>query len=90
MYLREEVLYEIFIDLHKAYDDMDLNRCLDILEAYGGVPWSLCLLRNYWDIRTMVAWARGYFGTPFKVYCGVTQGYPLSPTIFNVVVDAFL
>ena len=32
---------------------------------------------------------RGYFGTPFKDYRGVTQGYPLSPTIFNVVVYVF-
>ena len=30
----------------------------------------------------------GYFGDPFKVHCGVTQGGLLSPTIFKVVVDA--
>ena len=28
----------------------------------------------------------GYFGTPFKGHRGVTQGDPLSPKIFNVVV----
>ena len=31
--LREEVLYVIFIDLHKAYDDLDRSRCLEILEG---------------------------------------------------------
>ena len=36
----------------------------------------------------MVARAGGYYGTAFQVACGVTQGDPLSPTIFNVVVDA--
>ena len=35
----------------------------------------------------MVARAGGYLGTGFKGERGVTQGYPLSPTIFNVVVD---
>ena len=36
----------------------------------------------------MVAQAGGYYWTAFKGYRGVTQGDPLSPTIFNVVVDA--
>ena len=30
----------------------------------------------------------GYYGASFKGERGVTQGNPLSPTIFNVVVDA--
>ena len=30
----------------------------------------------------------GYYGEEFKGARGVTQGDPLSPTIFNVVVDA--
>ena len=36
----------------------------------------------------MVARAGGYYRTAFKGAQGVTQGNPLSPTIFNVVVDA--
>ena len=36
----------------------------------------------------MAARAGGYYGTAFKGERGVTQGDPLSPTIFNVVVDA--
>ena len=38
----------------------------------------------------MVDKAGRYFGRPFKGYRGVTQGKPLSPTIFNVVMDAFI
>ena len=30
--LREEVLYMIFLDVQKAYDDFDRSRCLEILE----------------------------------------------------------
>ena len=35
---REEVLYVIFLDLHKAYYALDRFRCLEILEGYGVVP----------------------------------------------------
>ena len=36
----------------------------------------------------MVARAGGYYGTGFNDARGVTHGDPLSPIIFNVVVDA--
>ena len=36
----------------------------------------------------MVARSGGYYGTAFKGIRGVTQGDPLSPRIFNVLVDA--
>ena len=36
----------------------------------------------------IVDWAGCYNTEPFCGEIGVNQGYPLSPTIFNVVVDA--
>ena len=36
----------------------------------------------------MVARSGGYYGTAFKGDRGEIQGDPISPTIFNVVVDA--
>ena len=36
----------------------------------------------------MMAQVGGYYGTSFRGEIGVTQGDLLSPTIFNVVVDA--
>ena len=86
--LKDEVLYVIFLDLHKAYDALYRSRCLEILEGYGIGPRARKLLQTYGHRLTMVARAGGYYGTAFWGEIGVTQGDPLSPTIFNVVVDA--
>ena len=84
--LREEILYVIFLDLHKAYDALDRYRCLEILKGYFMVPQACRLLQTYWRRLTMVARAGGYYRAAFKGSRGVTKGDPLSPTIFNVVV----
>ena len=39
--IREEVIYKIFLYLHKSYDALDRGFCLNILEAYGMVPQAL-------------------------------------------------
>ena len=44
--MMEEVLYNIFLDLHKAYADLDRYRCLKILEWYGVRPQVLCLIKQ--------------------------------------------
>ena len=73
--------------LHKSYVTLDRRSCLDILAVYGVILQSLSLLRRYWDRLTMVAMVGGYFWSPSKGKNNVTRGGPLSPTIFNVVVD---
>ena len=78
------------MDLHKAYDALDRSRCLEILEGYGVGPRARELLQNYWQRLTMVAQAYGYYRTAFWGERGVTQGDPLFPTIFNVVVDTVI
>ena len=88
--LREEVLYVIFLDLHKAYDALDRSRCMEILEGYGVGTKSRRLLTNYWRRLAMVARAGGYYRTAFGGERDVTQGDPLSLTIFNEVVDTFV
>ena len=51
-------------------------------------PWDRRILCAYWDRLCMVACAGGYYGGAFKGFQGVTQGYPLSLIIFNVVVNS--
>ena len=67
---------------------MDRGRCLEILEGYGVGPNILRLIRVFWDIALMACRTGGYYCKPFQAHRGVTQGGPLSPCIFNVMVDA--
>ena len=60
--LREEVLYVIFLDLHKAYEALDRSWCLEILEGYGVGPRACWLLRTYWGRQTIVARVGGTMG----------------------------
>ena len=60
--LRDSVLHEIFLGLHKAYNALDRSRCLEILEGHGVGARALRLLRRYWDMLNMVEQAGGYYG----------------------------
>ena len=51
-------------------------------------PRSCWLLRTHWMRLTMATRAGGYYGAASKGAQGVTHGYPLYPTILNVVVNA--
>jgi hypothetical protein len=87
-YLELKPFYGVFLDLQKAFDAMDRERCILILEGYGAGPQLVRLVRMYWRDAIMVCWALGYCGTPFKAGRGVTQGRPLSAKLFNILVDA--
>ena len=83
-------VYEIFIDLKKAYDAVDRSRLLAALKGYGVGPNCLRLLQSFWNRQVIVARQGGFYGEPFKAERGVTQGDPFSPTGFNVLVDAIV
>ena len=89
-YLQQTPLFGIFIDLRKAYDAMDRDRCVEILKGYGVGPNILRLIVNFWDSAELVCRASGRYGAPFKAKRGVTQGGPLSPKLFNIMVDAIV
>ena len=87
-YLDQEPWYCGFIDLKKSFDAMDRDRCLEVLRGYGVGPRMRRLIRRFWGDAVLVCCAGGNYGTPFKAYHGVTQGGPLSPKLFNILVDA--
>jgi Reverse transcriptase (RNA-dependent DNA polymerase) len=81
-------LSQIFLDLSKAYNTLDRDRTIQLLQSYGVGPRSLRILRNFWDNLQLVPKQGGFYGRPIRSERGVTQGDPLSPIVFNVVVDA--
>ena len=64
--MRELVFFKFFLEIHNAYDDLDWDRCLEILVVYGVCPRKIRLLWTYWYRLTVVDRAGGYFGLPFK------------------------
>ena len=89
-WMEQEPLYQVFVDLRKAYDHLDRQRCLAIMTGYGVGPKLLRLQTKFWEQAQMVCRAGGSFGKPFSAYRGVTQGGPLSSLMFNVCVDAVI
>ena len=88
LYLELKPFYRVFLDLKKAFNSMDRECCIGILEGYGAGPRMVRLIRGYWRDVIMVCRASGNYGAPFKAGRGVTQGGPLSAKLFNILVNA--
>jgi hypothetical protein len=83
----QESLYQIYLDLQKAYDALDRGPCPGILAGYRVGPNLLRMQKWFWDNIKMVCRAGGNYGEPFGAYQGITQGGPLSSLMFNVSVN---
>jgi hypothetical protein len=89
-WMEQEPLYQVFVDLRKAYDHLDREWCIEIMIGYGVGPKLLRLQIQFWNQAQMVCHAGGSFGKPFEAFWGITQGGPLSSLMFNVSVDAVI
>jgi Reverse transcriptase (RNA-dependent DNA polymerase) len=78
----------IFLDLKKAYDTLDRSRTLEILKSYGVGPNICHIIEQTWEMDQMIPKQAGCYGEKFKTSRGVRQGDIMSPTVFNIVVDA--
>jgi hypothetical protein len=81
-------LYEIYVDLKKAYDAINRGCMMEILKAYGVGPKLLRLQNSFSKNAKLICRAGGCYGSPFAAKRGVTQGGPLSLLVFKVCVDA--
>ena len=67
---------------------MDRGRYLEVLRGYGAVPNLERLLTAYWYRQRILPKTGKFFGKEFRTGRGLTQGYPASTMIFNIMVDA--
>ena len=68
--MRETVFHVIFLDLRKAYDALDRERCLDILAGCGVGPRTICILRTYWAQFQNAAKVGAIVGPPSRATAG--------------------
>jgi hypothetical protein len=87
VWVEQELLYQIYLDLKMAYDTLDWMWCLKILAGYGVETKLLHLQKQFWDNAKMVCCAGGNFGEPFAASRDVTQEGALSRIMFNVCVN---
>jgi Reverse transcriptase (RNA-dependent DNA polymerase) len=59
-----KTLSQVFLDLSKAYDTLDRDRTIQLLQAYGVGPRSLRILENFWENLQLVPKQGGYYGRP--------------------------
>ena len=74
--------------MKKAFDSMDREQVILLLEGYRAGPRMVRLVICFWANAEMVYQAKGNYGRPFGTGRGVTQGGPLSMMLFNILVDA--
>ena len=85
--IAHEPLFQVFLDVRKAYDSLDRGRYMEILRGYGMGKRMARLIVNHWDNIIFVLNKKRFLGMPLGTRRGFTQGYPASPMIFNIAVD---
>jgi hypothetical protein len=71
-HIEQTPFYGEFVDLTKAFDAMDRERCLQLLGEYGVGPKMTRLIRHFWDEAMNICRASGNYRVPFKSGRGVT------------------
>ena len=82
---KQENIYFCFIDYAKAFDCVDHNKLLKILQEMGIPDHLTCLLRNLYAGE--VASCNWTWNNWFQIGKGVCQGCILSPCLFNLYVE---
>ena len=85
-----ETVYQIFLDLRKAYDSIDRKRVLLLMEKYKIGPNIRWYTKHIWENQYFVLRQCGFYSEPISIDRGVTQGDTDSPIKFNLIVDAVI
>ena len=83
-------MLKCFIDLKKAYDNVDRQLLWEILEVFGFPPKVIALIRAMHDGARATVFVNGKSGEPFITTNGLKQGSVLSPILFNIFFGAII
>ena len=86
--LAHNPIFQCFIDVRKAYNSLEMGRCLEVLRGYGMGPNLARLLKSYMVPQRIVPNTGKFPVKAFYMGRGLTQGDPATPTIFHTVVIA--
>jgi hypothetical protein len=83
-------LMKCFIDLKKAYDNVDRLLLFEILEVFGLPPRLVQLIRALHDGAEATVYVNGEASESFVTTNGLKQGSVLSPILFNIFFGAIM
>ena len=77
----------IYLDLSKAFDNLNYDILLSKLQFYGLQNNALQLLKSYLSDRSLYVQIDNVKSNPHTVSCGIPQGSVLGPLLFNICIN---
>ena len=66
-------MFQVFMEIRKAYESLERGRCLDVLRVYGMEPNLAQLIATYWDWQRIVPKTGKFLGKEFRTGRGLMQ-----------------
>ena len=85
-----EDLYITTVDFANAFGSVPQQMIFDALEAKGLCKEIIEIIRSIYDNNKTTCMSNSGCSEPIQWNCGVLQGCPLSPLLFNSCIDALL
>jgi len=80
----------VFLDQEKAYDRVNWSYLLRCLQTFGfGPRWLLAIQSLLQNLQASVL-VNGFRSLPFSIQQGLPQGDPLSPLLYNIILEPLL
>lgn len=79
--------YQVLLDLSKAFYKVSHSKLYLLMKQYVIGDNTRVLIEQFWNMQQAALKQWGYFDNIFSLQRGVTQGYVICPTLFNLVID---
>ena len=85
-----ETIYQLSLDLRKAYDSIDRGRVLQFMKKYRVGKNIRRYMKSVWKSQLFVLRQGGFYSDLLEVNRECTQGDTNSSIILNLIIDAVL